>query len=829
MKTIRLLLSCQLLLTCIATAQQALKPYKEVITADSKSQDGLFKVHQVGEKIYFELPPDTLNRDMLWQAQEVDIPAPMGNPGLQGYRLIQWARRGNTIQLKAIDNSLRARGGGGISEAVRILTPQAIIAVFKIEAEGADGSAVIDVSDFLISDPNDLPVGTAWNARVQKNRSYVDKVKSFSQNVEIDSLLTFEVTPVNSIKPTTASFTWGIGPNLSLTLHYSFVMLPKEPMTPRFRDPRVGFFGILMEEYGGPENRPIQREMIKRYRLEKKDPNAALSEPVKPIVFYIAREVPEKWRSYIKRGVEAWKPAFEQAGFKDAIICRYPPTPQEDPDWDIANLNHSVIRWVPSRIENAFGQQIVDPRSGEVLSGQVTFYHSFLSWLQNLYFAQASPLDPEARQFPFSDKLIGRLLQYIITHEIGHTLGLEHNMKSSAPYTIAQLRDAAFVAKHDIAASIMDYARFDYVAQPGDNVPLERNIGEYDKFAIEWGYKPIPSAKSSYEELPTLNQWASRQNTNPFIRFGNYQHPEDPSTIGEDISNDPVEAARLGFKNVKRAAGYLVAATVKPGADYSQLGVTYAALVNQNEQLLDNVIRLVGGVLADDHRMMAGQTVYEGISAARQRAAVMMMCGPEGVPTPELYSPEIVKRLSAGGDINRVMQFQDIIVYSLFTERRILRMLDQEQRQGAKAYTVAQMLDDVQGCVWRQIDTQRVIIELPQRQYQLGYLNTLDAKLNGTTATKTVLQGLARNSLRMLARKIDKALPKADDKGTALHLAEARRQIEAILKGTSTASKLLPPPAAPPRIAGRAFAGCGWPVEHDNGLGITYPPKTEEK
>lgn len=786
------------------------RPYQEVVTSEAKSQDGIFKVHQVDEKFYFEIPKDMLGKDMLWQAQEKAIPSVLGSPGVQDNRLVQWTRRGAKVYLMAVDYTLEGIGPE-VKRSVDSVAIPGVIATFKVEAEGAGSSVVIDVSDFLISDPNDLQIAPSWNAALQRNRSYVEKVKAFPENVEIRSLLTFQLARQTIFPGTAASYSGSVGPNVSVLMHYSFVLLPEKPMMARYRDFRVGYFGILKEQFGSSEHRPLRRELIRRFRLEKKDPSAALSEPVSPIVFYIAREWPQKWRSYVKKGVEAWQPAFAQAGFKNAILCKEAPSEEENPDWDQEDARHSMIRFTTTSIENAFGLQIVDPRSGEVISGQVVFYHNFLNFLQNMYFVQASPLDPAARQLPFSDALMGTLLQYIITHEIGHSIGLEHNMKSSSSYTIAQLRDPAYVAKNDIASSIMDYARFNYVSQPGDGVSLIRGLGQYDKFAIEWGYKPIPGAETPEEEIPELNKIAARQNSNPYLRFGNYIHPEDPATQTEDLSNDPIAATRLGLLNLNRAAKLLVPASVRKGTNLRLMANAYVAMLMHHGYLMDNILMLVGGVYAHDHEIINAGMVYQPVPREKQRAAVKFVCGPEALPPKELVSPDLVNRLYPSGDVGRITRLQSPQLASLFGDARIGRLIDQEAALGGKAYTVKMLLEDVQNSVWRQLSAKRPMVSITQRQFQRDYLATLDGKLNGPAATKTDLQGLGRASLRTLAHRIDKAIPISGDQMTSIHLQECRRQIEAILKGTSPATRLPAVPAANRTAAsGQANACFGW-------------------
>lgn len=797
-----------------------LKPYADVIPSSAITQEGLFKVHRLGEKIYFEIPKAIVGKDMLWQAQEVAIPAPLGSPGPQANRLVRWTRHGAKIYLEGIDASIRSNGDPNLEIGARSLTPPAILAAFKIEAEGPGEAAVIDVGDFLISDPKDMNIAQSWSASLDSNRSYVEKVKAFPGNIEMESLLTFTLKPVDTIPGTEASYSPQVGPNASVRMHYSFVKLPDKPMMPRYRDPRVGYFGYMVKEVGGPEHRAVTREVISRFRLEKKDPTAPLSEPVRPIVFYLAPEMPVKWRPYAKRAVEAWRPAFEQAGFKNAIECRDAPTKAQDPDWDIEDARYSVIRWIPADTENAYGIKIGDPRTGETLSGQVVFYHNFLSFLQNTYFAQVAALDPQAHRLPFNDNLMGHLLEYILTHEVGHTIGLEHNMKASSTYTIANLRDAAFVRKHDIASSIMDYARFNYVSQPEDRVPLDRAIGQYDKFAVEWGYKVFPGCDTPLAEKPLLDGIASRQNANPFLRFGNYVHPEDPAVIGEDLGDDPIEAAKLGRRNLRRAAKLLVPAAVRPGQDFVQLKSTYAFLVRQHEQLLDNVIRLVGGVNANDHRMSNGNSIYTIVSAGKQRSAVQFLVGSDSAPPTELLSPEIADRLYASGDLKRVMNFQNIVIFSLFSETRIVRMFDQEARLGPRAYSVRQMLEDLERGIWRELDESRPTVSIFRRPLQRGYLATLDGKLNGPAATRTDLLSIGRASLRALARRLDRAVPRAD-RDTAVHWAECRRQIEAIILGTSPAGKVPAPPVTPTaRFTGSAdpcfrISNLQWPGPFD--------------
>ncbi len=320
-------------------------------------------------------------------------------------------------------------------------------------------------------------------------------------------------------------------------------------MMPRYFDPRVGYFTESFEKYDDPKTWVMRRQFIARYRLEKKDPGASVSEPVKPITFYLSREVPEKWRPFLKKGVEDWNPAFEEAGFKKAIVCREAPERAEDPNWDPEDARYSVIRWVAEPVSNAMGPHVHDPRSGEIVSAHLIFYHDILKLTQLWYFVQCSAVDKRARHLPLPDELTGELLRSVATHEVGHTLGLRHNHRASQAYSIQQLRDPAFTAEHGNVASIMSYGRYNYVAQPEDKVArLIPIVGPYDRFAISWGYKPIPKAKTAEEEAATLDEWAARQLKEPFLRFGGEDGPSsvDPTVLTENIGNDAVQATALG-------------------------------------------------------------------------------------------------------------------------------------------------------------------------------------------------------------------------------------------------------------------------------------------
>ncbi|MFM7109561.1 MAG: zinc-dependent metalloprotease, partial [Planctomycetota bacterium] len=344
--------------------------------------------------------------------------------------------------------------------------------------------------------------------------------------------------------------------------------------------PRVGYFTESFVDYAHPLGWSQTKQFIARYRLEKKDPSAAVSEVVKPITYYLSKEIPEKWRPYMKKGVEDWAPAFAKAGFKNAIVCRDAPTRAEDPNFDPEDARYSVIRWVAEPVANAMGPHVHDPRSGEIISAHIIFWHDVVKLAQMWYFVQCSAQDARARKLPLPDEVTGELLRYICAHEVGHTIGLRHNHRASQAYSIAQLRDPKFTEVHGSVGSIMSYGRYNYVCQPEDKIPVKDlipKLAPYDFFAIEWGYKPIANAKAPDAEKATLDEWASRQIKEPFLRFGGEDGPSmvDPTVLTENIGNDPIEATTLGIKNTDKVLDHLLQATTTKGEDYSLLEETW--------------------------------------------------------------------------------------------------------------------------------------------------------------------------------------------------------------------------------------------------------------
>jgi hypothetical protein len=757
------------------------KPYDEVVTKEAVSQDGLFKVHRIDERVLWEIPQNMLGREMLWQTEVAQLASSTGAyPGAAaGVQIVRFERRGDKIYLRLVDHSMRASDDDGLKAGVAANTVEPIVGIYNVLAEGKDKSAVIDVSGLFMSDPADFSVrGVVGGAGVDPSRSYIDKVKAFPENIETKSMLTFS--------------TGGRGFAASATtalVHYSLVLLPEQPMMGRLKDSRIGYFTQDFTEYGRPDYSAETRRFINRFRLEKKDPSAELSEPKKPIVFYLSREVPNQWRTPMKKAVEAWNAAFEQAGFKNAILCKDAPSLKEDPDWDPEDARYSVIRWAPSEIANAMGPSIQDPRSGETISAHVIIWHNVLDLVQDWYFAQAGAIDSRAAKLPLPLPLMQDLVQYVVEHEVGHTLGLEHNFKGASFYTAAQLRDPKFTKEHGVSASIMDYSRFNYVAQPGDGVTQTIGmLGPYDKFAIEYGYKPIPGAKSPDDEKPQLDAILSRQVSQPELRFGNYlYYGVDPSTQSEDIGDNAVEVGRYGMANIDRIAkNVLFDASTKFGEDYSKLANMRAQLLGQRSRELNHVVTMVGGVIESDYHYGRGGDVFKPVAKAKQQAAVAFLLD-KGMHVPaSLYDPRVLNKIEPTGIVSQATAISNSFITSLLSDARIRRMLDNEAMNGTNAYTPTELVSDLSHGIWSELAAPSPKVDVYRRSLQRSFLNTLDGKANGSSANTSELRPIVRAELRDLAHRIDAALPKTTDPVTKSHLIESRRDIGNILNNKYT-------------------------------------------
>jgi hypothetical protein len=790
-----------------------LKKYAEVVPARARTSQGVFTVHRVDDKVFYEIPPDAYSKVMLWTTEVAKAPSGVAWGGSSlGSQIVRWERRDNKVYLWR-DSFDKKGDGKAVQRAVDSATFSSIVMSFNVEAEGRDRAAVIDVTPLFTSDVPEFSARqlAQGSPGIDSSRSYVEEVKDFPNNIETRSLLTFRAPSPGGGRAGGA----GPGParginrgspySVSLLVHYSLTVLPEHAMRGRFFDPRVGYFVQPFEDYASDRNWVVNNRYIARYRLEKKNPRAAVSEPVQPIVFYMSREIPEKWRSYVKKGVEDWQPVFEKAGFKNAILCKEAPSPEDDPSWDPEDARYSVIRWVAVPVQNAMGPHVHDPRSGEIVSAHIIMWHDVLKLVQQWYFIQCGALDPQAHKLPLPDELTGKLLRMVVTHEVGHTLGLRHNHRASSAYTIAQLRDPKFAEEHGTTASIMSYGRFNYVAQPEDKVRwLIPKTGPYDQFAISWGYKPIPEARSAQDERPVLDKWAARQMEESWLRFGGEDGPAtvDPTVKTENIGADSLEATALGLKNLDRVTDMLVPATERLGEDDTLLKETYQSLMRHRANWFRAVASQVGGVVETRTLGGRGDGAFHRVPAEKQREAVHFLLEHAFTTPHKLLQPSLVNHFEYFGVADDVMNQQQSLLESLLNGRRFHQLMDAEVLAPEGAYTAMEFLSDLQDGIWSEIKAPQPHIGVCRRHLQRAYLDYLKKELTNkeppparptipgnqdmgrlfsATNHDTDFRAVVRAALQNLAERLDAAIPQARDAMTKVHLQDSRHEVEMIL------------------------------------------------
>lgn len=707
-------------------AAAAPRPYRQVITERAKSDSGLFTVHQVGDRWFYEIPVRMYEKEMLLvtRTSKVNLPGTFGGEE-ENEGVVRWQRQGDRILLRYVAYNNVAADSLPISMAVKISNFEPVLQAFAIAAFKPDSSAVvIDVTTMFTTD---VPVlGLAQRRRTQYQvrtldtpRSYVVSIKSFPTNIEARHVLTYSAgqAPTNSETGT-----------ISVEMNQSMVLLPEKPMMARLNDDRVGYFGVQQTDYGLPVQRSEVRRYISRWRLEPKDPAALargeLVEPVKPIVYYIDPATPVQWRSCIKQGVDDWQKAFEAAGFRNAIFGRDAPTPAQDPEFSLEDARYSVVRYFASPIQNAYGPHVADPRSGEILESHIGWYHNVMSLLRNWHLIQTAAINPGAQKTRFSDALMCQLIRFVSSHEVGHTLGLPHNMKASSAYPVDSLRSASFTKRMNTSPSIMDYARFNYVAQPGDTgVALMPGIGLFDIYAIRWGYRPIPGATTPDAEKPTLDRWIREHEADRMYRFGD-PSGVDPSAQTEDLGDDGVKASDYGMANLKRIMPQLRTWTAGPGEDYSQLRELYDQVIGQWARYTGHVTTIVGGV--NEWRKASDQAgaVYEIVPEARQRGAVAWLTHNVFTTPAWIIDQEILSRLENNGIVERVRARQVASLNSVFDFQRMGRLIEQESKIGDRAYTLSEMFRDMKRAVWGDL-TGGPAPDTYKRNLQRGYIDRM--------------------------------------------------------------------------------------------------------
>ncbi len=777
----------------------------EVSVSNVGFAEGLFNIHRTTDRLIYEIPDSLLGRDMVILSRIARTTQGLGWGGdrLAPQQVVRWERRGNRILLRGVSYDNTADPSLPIYRAVENSNFPAIIESFPI-VENRQGSSMIDVSELYLSDQ--LTFGLQMHHRQEyrvrsfvRERSFLEFAKAFPENIEVRTVLSY-----NAENPPSQQRTGTI----SLEVNHSMILLPEEPMRPRFFDERVAMISVEQTDYGSEAQFSDTKRYVTRFRLEPSDLEAfergELVEPKKPITFYIDPATPVQWRPYIKEGVEEWNEAFEAAGFRNAVKAEM--APEDDPDFSLLDARYSVIRYVASPVHSAnAGPDVIDPRSGETIRAHMNMYHNVMKRLHWWSLSQTGPRNPAIQSPHLSTEEMGKYLQYVVSHEMAHALGYPHNQMANSAYPVDSLRSASFTHQYGNSASVVGRTRFNYVAQPDDgDVRVHRSIGEYDIWAVKWGYRPIPEASTPQEERRILDQWILERADDPAMQFGYGLDDFDPAQITESIGDDWVKASELGMRNLHRVVPDLLDWMEDEAENYEEVMMRYMQLYVHWGRMTERVIAAIGGSFEQLKTFGQSGPVYTALPKTDQERS-MDFLATHLFDTPHwLLDKDLVRRFEHVGSVERVRWYQETGLKRLLAEHRLERLIEQQAMLGDQTYGPAAMLDDLRGMIWRELD-EGGQIDTFRRNLQRAYLDRLEYLLNEAYAEandppgdyrpdvgmkelrtdfhiqQSDIRPLIWEQLKLLRDEIRLALHETEERYNRVHLEHALKRVEELI------------------------------------------------